>query len=196
MLKLFRAAYICSRAFSRTRTEAAHLFLGMLFSTVASGQRNVHVTADGNGTFALVPNTPLPTVLRSLGMFALLCVPAALGILVTVSSPANRLPLMLGLVITFLLLIWLIVGLRTMMRRSGGAALDTSGLPRGQYYVLSAVGQLPGSNSGVPADLRSRINALPADVTVVTYAEDEELLARYLRLGFVNDRGLRVYFRV
>lgn len=189
-----RAALIISRAFS-TGAVATVVFLAQLLSVVSAGNRHVHLTRNRLGVFVLLPKTPASTLLRFVAFFLGLCLPALLAAAYRYLWSGNALVELVGFGLSACLVLWLIAGM-TLMARQGGVALDARGLPEGKLYILSALAQIPGSNSGVLADLRTAISTLPSGSLVAGGAANETMALRYEKLGFTRESGLQLFLQL
>ncbi len=190
----FQAARITSHAFGKGTAGAAVIFLAQLLSVVSAGSRHVHLTSNRLGVLVLLRNRPVRTLLR-LGLFlAALCVPALLSLAVRYLQLGSAWVQMAGFGISALLMFWLAAGMATMARQ-GQVALDVRGLPVGELYILSSLAQMPGSSSGVLADLRSAILELPSESAVAAIAADETMATRYEKLGFTRGSKLQVFLQ-
>lgn len=188
----FRAALITSHALGKSAVGAAVVFLAQLVSLVSAGSRHVHLTTNRLGVFVLLRNNPVVTLIRLNSCLAVLCVPALLSLTVRYLQIGSAWLQIAGFGISALLVIWLAVGMATMVRQ-GAVALDARGLPKGDLYILSSLAQMPGSSSGVLADLRSAISGLPSESVVAAIAADETMATRYEKLGFTRGSGLQVF---
>lgn len=190
----FQAACITSRAFGKGTAGAAVIFLAQLLSVVSAGARHVHLTGNRLGVFVLLRNRPVQTLLRLCLFLVALCVPALLALAVRYLHIGSAWFQIAGFGISALLMIWLAAGM-AIVARQGEVALDIRGLPEGDLYILSSLAQMPGSSSGVLADLRSALLGLPAKSVVASVAADETMAARYEKLGFTRGSGLQVFLQ-
>lgn len=116
----------------------------------------MHLTGNRLGVFVLLRNRPVPALLRLCLFLVALCVPALLALAVRYLHIGSAWVQIAGFGISALLMIWLAAGM-AIVARQGEVALDIRGLPVGELYILSSLAQIPGSTSGVLADLRSAI---------------------------------------
>lgn len=187
-----QAARITSLAFGKGTATAAFIFLAQLLSLVSAGSRHIHLTSNRLGVFVLLRNRPVPALLRLCLFLVALCVPALLALAVRFLQVGSAWVQIAGFGISALLMIWLATGMATMARQ-GEVALDIRGLPVGELYILSSLAQIPGSTSGVLADLRSAISVLSSKSVVAAIAADETMAMRYEKLGFTRGSGLQVF---
>jgi hypothetical protein len=67
------------------------------------------------------------------------------------------------------------------------------GTPKGQRWVLAALAQRPGTRLTAVLLAKDLVEKLPSGAVLVAAAADEDLLARYLRLGFTEGHKRRLH---
>lgn len=70
------------------------------------------------------------------------------------------------------------------------------GTPPGRRWIIGGLAQRPGTHLTAVLLARDLVRVLPRGSVLLAVAADDELLRRYLRLGFTEDRKRRVHLRI